>query len=184
MWVFVNGVEAKVIPDEKYLTFDFEATVPLAIGRNRIEINVRTADGFAKKVVEIPNFKKFLIELQIDNDIATINGNQSKIDAKPYIAYGRTYVPLRVVAEGFGAQVDWVAQTKGINVTLGDKIISMQIGSNKAIVNNQVVSLDAPPEIKNGRTYIPIRFVSEALGAEVTWNQSTRKVSITRLTME
>jgi hypothetical protein len=184
MWVFVNGVEAKVIPDEKYLTFDFEATVPLAIGRNRIEINVRTAEGFAKKVVEIPNYKKFLIELQIDNDIATINGNQSKIDAKPYIAYGRTYVPLRVVAEGFGAQVDWVPQTKGINVTLGEKIISMQIGSNRAIVNNQVVSLDAPPEIKNGRTYIPIRFVSEALGAEVNWNQNTRKVSITRLTME
>lgn len=184
MWVFVNGVEAKVIPDEKFLTFDFEATVPMAIGRNRIEINVRTPDGFAKKVVEIPNYKKFLIELQIDNDMATINGNQTRMDAKPYIAYGRTYVPLRVVAEGFGAQVDWVPQTKGINVTMGDKIISMQIGSNRAIVNNQVLTMDAPPEIRNGRTYIPIRFVSEALGAEVQWNQSTRKVSITRLTME
>ncbi|MDD4664276.1 MAG: copper amine oxidase N-terminal domain-containing protein, partial [Caldisericia bacterium] len=184
IWVFVNGIEADVIPDEKFVSFDFEATIPVTYGRNRIEINVRTNDGFTKKVLEIPNFKKSVIELQIDNDIANINGQQKQIDAKPYISQGRTFVPFRVIAEGFGAQVDWVQQTKGINITLGDKVISMQIGSTRAIINNQVVTMDAAPEIKSGRTFVPIRFVSEALGAEVEWNQSTRKVIITRLTME
>ena len=184
IWVFVNGIEADVIPDEKFVSFDFEATIPVTYGRNRVEINVRTNDGFTKKVVEIPNYKKSVIELQIDNDIANINGQQKQIDAKPYISQGRTFVPLRVVAEGFGAQVEWVQQTKGINITMGDKVISMQIGSNRAIINNQIVTMDAAPEIKNGRTFVPIRFVSEALGAEVQWNQSSRKVIITRLTME
>ena len=60
----------------------------------------------------------------------------------------------------------------------------MQIGSTKAIINNKVVNLDAPPEIKDGRTFVPIRFVSEALGATVDWNEKTRTVMITRLYLE
>jgi len=93
-------------------------------------------------------------------------------------------VPLRIIAEGFGAEVIWVPETKGINITLGERVISMQIGSTKAIINNKVVNLDAPPEIKDGRTFVPIRFVSEALGASVDWNEKTRTVMITRLYLE
>lgn len=184
MWVFVNGVEAKVVPDAKYVEFNFEAIVPVSYGKNRIEINVRTAEGYVKKVFEIDNYHRTTIDLQIDNDIAYIDGNPKKIDAKPYISHGRTFVPLRIIAEGFGAEVIWVPETKGINITLGDKVISMQIGSTKAIINNKVVNLDAPPEIKQGRTFVPIRFVSEALGASVSWNEKTRTVTITRLYLD
>lgn len=184
IWIFVNGVEAQVVPDEKHLEFTFEATVPLNYGSNRIEVNVRTAEGFTKKVTQINNYRKTTIELQIDNDKALINGQFKTIDGKPYISGGRTYVPLRVIAEGFGAEVTWVQQSKGINITLGDKVISMQIGSTKAMVNNEMVLMDAPPEIKDGRTFVPIRFVSEMLGAEVEWIQSTRTVKINRLTLD
>ncbi len=184
IWIFVNGVEAQVVPDEKHLEFSFEATIPLSYGKNRIEVNVRTAEGFTKKVTEVSNYRKSTIELQIDNDKALINGQHKTIDGKPFILEGRTYVPLRVVAEGFGADVTWVEQTKGINITLGDKVISMQIGSTRAMVNNEIVNLDAPPTIRNGRTFVPIRFVSETLGAEVEWIQSTRTVKITRLTLD
>jgi len=184
IWVFVNGVEAKVIPDSKYVEFNFEATVPVSYGKNRIEINVRTAEGYVKKIFEIDNYRKTTIELQIDNDVAYINGNPKKIDAKPYISNGHTFVPLRIIAEGFGAEVVWVPETKGINITLGDKVISMQVGSNKAIINNKVVNLDAPPEIRQGRTFVPVRFVSEALGAEVNWNEKTRTVTINRLYLD
>jgi len=184
IWVFVNGVEAKVVPDAKYVEFNFEATVPVSYGKNRIEINVRTAEGYAKKIFEIDNYHRTTIELQIDNDVAYVDGNPKKIDAKPYISNGRTFVPLRIIAEGFGAEVIWVPETKGINITLGERVISMQIGSTKAIINNKVVNLDAPPEIKDGRTFVPIRFVSEALGATVDWNEKTRTVMITRLYLE
>jgi ribosomal protein S19 len=184
IWIFVNGIEAQVVPDDRHIEFTFEATVPLDYGRNRIEVNVRTAEGFAKKVLEVNNYRKASIELQINNDRALINGEQKVIDAAPYISAGRTFVPLRVVAEGFGAEVTWVQQTRGINITLGDQVISMQIGSNRAMVNNEMVHMDAPPEIKNGRTFVPIRFVSEMLGAEVEWVQATRTVKIVRLILD
>jgi len=184
IWIFVNGVEAKVVPDAKYVEFNFEATVPVSYGKNRIEINVRTSEGYIKKIFEIDNYHRTTIELQIDNDIAYVDGNPKKIDSKPYISNGRTFVPLRIIAEGFGAEVIWVPETKGINITLGERVISMQIGSTKAIINNKVVNLDAPPEIKDGRTFVPIRFVSEALGASVDWNEKTRTVMITRLYLE
>ncbi len=184
IWIFVNGVEAQVVHDERHIEFSFEATVPLTYGTNRIEVNVRTAEGFTKKITEVANYRKSTMELQIDNDKAIINGQHKTIEGKPYISSGRTYVPLRVIAEGFGAEVIWVQQTKGINITLGDKVISMQIGSSRAMVNNEIVNLDAPPEIKSGRTFVPIRFVSEMLGAEVEWIQSTRTVRITRLTLD
>jgi hypothetical protein len=60
----------------------------------------------------------------------------------------------------------------------------MQIGSNRAIVNNKVVSLEAPPEITNGRTFVPIRFVVESLGAELTWNQEDKSIHIERLSLQ
>jgi hypothetical protein len=52
------------------------------------------------------------------------------------------------------------------------------LGSNIAIVNNKKVVLDVPPEIKNGRTFVPIRFVSENLGAQVEWEASTQTITI------
>ncbi|MDD4614664.1 MAG: stalk domain-containing protein, partial [Caldisericia bacterium] len=184
IWVFVNGIEAKVVADDAATTFDFEAQIPVEVGKNRIEVNVRTNDGFAKKVVEIPNYKRRYVQLQIGNKTATVNEESVELDASPYIKEGRTFVPLSVIAKGFGADVEWVAQTKGINIRLDNTIISMQIGSNRAIVNNQVVPLDAPPEITNGRTFVPIRFVVETLGAELTWNQDDKSIHIERLSLK
>ncbi|MCK5847911.1 MAG: copper amine oxidase N-terminal domain-containing protein [Caldisericia bacterium] len=184
IWVFVNGIEAKVVADDAATTFDFEAEVPVEVGKNRIEVNVRTNDGFAKKIVDVPNYKRCNVNLKIGSKKATINGESITLDAAPYISDARTFVPLTVIAKGFNATVEWVAQTKGINVKLGDTIISMQIGSNRAIVNNKIVTLDAPPEIKSGRTFVPIRFVVEMLGAEVIWNQKEKSIEIERLSLE
>jgi hypothetical protein len=184
IWVFVNGIEAKVVADDSATTFDFEAEVPVEVGKNRIEVNVRTNDGFAKKIVDVPNYKRCSVNLKIGSKVAAINGEDMELDAAPYINDSRTFVPLNIIAKGFSATVEWVAQTKGINVKLGDTIISMQIGSNRAIVNNKIVILDAPPEITSGRTFVPIRFVVEMLGAEVTWNQKEKSIEIERLSLE
>ena len=182
--VFVNGFEANVVADETATTFDFDAEVPVEVGKNRIEVNVRTNDGFAKKVVTIPNYRQCVIQLKIGSNNATVNEENVELDAAPYISSGRTYVPLSVIAKGLGAKVEWVAKTKGINVQLENTIISMQIGSNRAIVNNKIVQMEAPPEITNGRTFVPIRFVSEALGAEIEWNQEDKSIKINRLSLK
>jgi len=59
---------------------------------------------------------------------------------------------------------------KKITIKLGSKVVELWIGKLEAKVNGKTVKLDVPPMIKKGRTFVPIRFVSEALGAKVDWN--------------
>lgn len=94
-------------------------------------------------------------------------------DQKPFIdtGVGRTYVPLRFVAEALGAQVSWdQASQTAVAVRKGQQV-KMRIGSKYPEVNGSPVAreLDAPAFILNGRTLVPLRFVSEAFGADVQW---------------
>lgn len=108
-----------------------------------------------------------------------VNGEVVKFDAEPYIENNRTMVPIRFISEALGAKVDWNGTYKMVTITLNDTRIEQKIGKTVAIVNNQEVTFDVPALIKNDRTMVPVRFVSEALGANVTWEESTRTVIIT-----
>ncbi len=89
------------------------------------------------------------------------------MDAAPFISNGRTVVPIRIIAEAFGAKIDWDGATQTITITLNDNLISMQIGNPKATVNGEMVVLDTAPVINNGRTFVPLRFIAEAFGAKL-----------------
>jgi thiol-disulfide isomerase/thioredoxin len=125
--------------------------------------------------------EKIVIELQIGNKTAMISGKPIAVDPPPYIKNGATLVPLRFIAEAFGAVIDWQPKMgKGtITITLGDKNIMIEIGNTTAIVNGQKKTLTAPPEITGGRTFVPLRFISEAFGAELDWNGKTQTIKIT-----
>jgi len=97
-----------------------------------------------------------------------ININSQKI-FYGYIKNGRFLVPLRGVFEEFGAKVYWDDSNKSIKIILDDVQIFMIINYKYAMVNENVYILDVPPEINNGRTYIPLRFVAESIGAKVEW---------------
>lgn len=102
-----------------------------------------------------------------------------EIEAAPYIGSGdRTMVPVRFVAEGLGARVVWQAETRTVQVTQGSKVILLPVGRAEATVDGQVRTLDAAAEIRAGRTFVPIRFVSEVLGARVQWEAATQQVII------
>ena len=73
-----------------------------------------------------------------------------------------------------------IATTKGITITLDETVIAMQVGVKTAYVNGKAYLIDAPPVIVNGRTFVPIRFISEMFNATVTYDQSTRTVTIVR----
>lgn len=97
---------------------------------------------------------------------------------QPMVVGGRVLVPLRGVLEQMGAFVGWdpatrtvIAQRSGINVEL-------PVGSRTATVNGRQVALDVPARIVQGSTMVPLRFLSEALGADVAWNPGTRTVQI------
>jgi hypothetical protein len=116
--------------------------------------------------------------LTIGTDIVTVNGKATSIPAVPEIVNGRTFVPIRFVAETFGATVDWLAETQGITITLGDSTIGLQIGNATAVINGSIVSLEAAPYIKNGSTMVPLRVISEAFGGDVAWDPAARTITI------
>ena len=107
-----------------------------------------------------------------------VDGVQAELDVKPQIIDGRTLVPLRAIFEKLGAKVDWDETTKTATAGRGDLTIALTAGSGTALVNGRRVALDVPAQIINGRTMVPVRFVSETLGARVYWLPDSRTVRV------
>ncbi len=120
------------------------------------------------------------IILTIDKTDAKVFGEKKSNDVAPIIKNERTMLPARFVAESLGAKVEWNEEAKTVTITKDKTVIVITIGSDKATVNGKEVALDSPAFIENNRTYTPIRFISENLGAEVEWDEETRKVTITK----
>lgn len=102
-------------------------------------------------------------------------------DQRPFIdnKTGRTYVPVRFVAEALGAKVNWIADTQTAVIEKEGKTIKIRVGSNSPTVNNDFIIIDAPAMLVDSRTVVPLRFVSEVLGASVEWDGALRSVIIT-----
>ncbi|UVI32904.1 copper amine oxidase N-terminal domain-containing protein [Paenibacillus spongiae] len=108
-----------------------------------------------------------------------IDGELLATDQAPVAIGGRTFVPMRSIFEALDATVDWIPSTKTISATKGAITVVMKLGATTATINDQKVTLDAPARAMNGRTLVPTRFVSEALGEEVLWDPSSQSVIIT-----
>nr|WP_294680589.1 stalk domain-containing protein [uncultured Anaerotignum sp.] len=96
----------------------------------------------------------------------------------PFIENDRVLVPMRGILEALGYSVQWQEAEKTVLAQKDAVQISLRIHEKTATVNGETVSIDAPATIKNDRTFVPLRFLAEHSGAEVTWNQSTSSVSI------
>lgn len=96
----------------------------------------------------------------------------------PYVESGRTLVPLRITMESFGADVSWDNGTKTAFVVKGPVTVRCSVGENSIYRNNVKIPNDASAVIKDGRTYLPIRAVLEAFGAEVGWDGSVKVASL------
>ena len=120
------------------------------------------------------------ITLTIGDKNAVKFGEDVVNDVAPIIRNDRTMLPIRFIAEALGAQVDWDGETRAVTITSEDITIKIAIGESFAIVNDQIVELDSPAFIESDRTFLPLRFVSENLGAQVDWIEETRQVVITK----
>lgn len=99
-------------------------------------------------------------------------------EQNPVILNDRTFVPLRRIFEALGAYVDWNGETNTVFTSKRFRSVSLTIGSDVYYVDGVEKTLDAPAVIMNERTLIPVRAVSEALGAEVVWDKTERSVSV------
>jgi len=125
------------------------------------------------------SFKASAINKQIFITVK-VNGNYIKMDTWPYIKDGRTFVSVRFVAEALGAKVEWDGEDKKVTIKDDYNYIELFVGSKECYINAVKQAMDTSPEISNGRTMVPLRFVSEVLGCSVDWNQTTYTVSINK----
>jgi hypothetical protein len=173
--ITVNGIEAELVHDI------FKAYhVPMKLGNNTITVHVTDQAGNASsKEAVFYVYHEIVIQMTIGNPEFSIDGEkQPQLSFPPYISNGRTMVPLRVISEAFGAGVEWNGTTKTVTITLGDTEIKMTIDQPIALVNGVETLLDAPPEIREGSTFVPISFIANTFGATVEWNANTQTATI------
>ena len=120
------------------------------------------------------------IILTIGSRKISVFGREIKNDVAPKIVNDRTMLPIRIVAESLGGTVTWNGELQRVTIQKGADVILITIGADTAYVNGTAVKLDAAAFVENGRTYLPLRFVSETLGAQVAWNEAEKKVTITK----
>lgn len=106
------------------------------------------------------------------------NGKPIYFDSKPIIEEGRTLVPFRAIFEKVNATVNYDSAKQQVIAVRGTTHITLTIGSKTAVVNGQSVTLDVPPKIVDRRTLVPLRFVGEAMGADVRWNHTQKRADI------
>ncbi|WP_337551929.1 stalk domain-containing protein, partial [Anaerotignum faecicola] len=120
------------------------------------------------------------IILTIGSRKISVFGREIKNDVAPKIVNDRTMLPIRIVAESLGGTVTWNGELQRVTIQKGADVILITIGADTAYVNGTAVKLDAAAFVENGRTYLPLRFVSETLGAQVAWNEAEKTVTITK----
>ncbi|MGD9678562.1 MAG: stalk domain-containing protein [Vulcanibacillus sp.] len=107
-----------------------------------------------------------------------IDDKEYSLDVVPFIENNRTMVPIRALGNSLGAYVDWDNTTGTVIYKKDNLLIKLPIGTNYVTVNGEDILLDQGAVLYEGRSYVPIRFVSEQLGASVDWRPTEREVVI------
>lgn len=190
-----DAKDLKVSVDKKFFTF----TTPVKARYWRFSITKAFASRAScselafycskKELDRIAEESKEIYVLGIDSNIIKVTKGtetyEKTIDVSPFIygTSGTTLIPLRGLLEEMGSTVEWIPENETVTID-GDKI-TMQIQDELVYVNDSVYglvryTLRVAPMIKDSRTFIPLRFVSEQLGYDVSWNGETREITITK----
>lgn len=184
------------VDDDAYTTendISFKATIKTMDGDDEVELPTEIVVGkIVVNGIEPPKSQEELvaerkldvIALKLNASTAYTYGKTTAIDPDnskvvPYLKNDRTLVPLRFVSETLGAEVKWEDGWDYCYVVKGDKEIKITFNSADIEVNGEVITYDAPVEVVENRTMVPIRFISEELGYDVKWNQPNQLVIIT-----
>lgn len=132
-------------------------------------------------MITIMLFSTMMFPVSADNGEISVYLDATKIefDVKPQIINGRTMVPIRAIFEKMGAVVEWDGNTSSAICTKGGTVVKMTVNSMDMYINNQLTKMDISPVVIDGRTLAPARYVAEAFGADVQWDQNNNAVIIT-----
>ena len=174
------GIADKDLKDgSDYLLFVKDDTIISAVSENGAKTETVSKDITPPTV----------IILTIGDVNAIVNGETVTNDVAPKIVNDRTMLPIRFVAENLGAKVYWDEYLQRVSIKSRKTDISVEIGKKTAEVTEKIavynqktedVELDSPAFVENDRTYLPLRFVAEKLGADVQWDDATQTITITK----
>ena len=141
------------------------------------KVYVKATFKEAEKTDVKPEVKADAIKMTVGDIVMTLNGKAFYNDVAPVIVDSRTMVPIRVITEMFGGTADWNEETKEVTLTIDGKVIKMTVG----VVLEEY---GTAPAIISDRTFVPVRFVADELGAETSWDDATKTVTITKAVAE
>ena len=141
---------------------------------NKTIDNDKTTDNNQAKDDNSAAEKSKVIKLQIGSRIVNVDNEAVIYDTAPVIRNDRTLVPIRIVTETLGGKVDWNGVTKEVTLHIDGKEIKMTVGKT-------LEKYGVAPVIIDGRTFVPVRFVADELGATVAWDDATKTVTITKI---
>lgn len=107
-----------------------------------------------------------------------VDGDELETDVPAQIVDGRTMIPIAPIFKALNTEITWNNTTKTATGTKSDIIVQIQVGNKTAYVNGQPITLDVPAQIIDGRTMVPLAFISQALGANVYWDNDTASARI------
>ncbi len=153
-------------------------TVEEAYNANLDAVALKAENGTV--TVGNPPAASTVIKMTLGKTDYTVNGEAKTMDVAPIIRNDRTMLPVRYVAEALGAEILWDGATSTATLKTAVTEIKITVGATTALVNGQSVTLDSPAFIENSRTYMPVRFVAETLGATVGWDGATSTATISK----
>ncbi len=115
----------------------------------------------------------------IGSNMYKLNGISRHTEVAPYLKDGHSFIPLRCLALALNVQesdIVWDAAAQQVTITRGETLVEVIVNSNTLVVNGESRSMDAAPELKEGRIMLPARCLAEALGAEIGWDGQTSTV--------
>jgi hypothetical protein len=151
------------------------------LGEQSLDYEVRWFDMEQVNLNDLPNYRS---SAEVARNMAKaeiriyLNGEQKIYDQAPIQRNGSVLVPLRGILENLGASIQFQNATQVITATKGKTKIVLQVGENSATVDGKTVNLSQPAASVGGRVFVPLRFVSEALAAKVTWEPAYPSVVI------
>lgn len=125
-----------------------------------------------------------ILVLRIGSPAMKAGSSSIVLDAPPVIIQGRTLVPIRAIVESFGGIVTWDAASQTVTISLDGNELKLVIGKSNALVNGKSMPIDntnpkVVPQILNSRTMLPLRFITESLGADVQWEDLSQTITVT-----
>lgn len=164
-----GDVEADKGTGKLFVTSDKPTTaeIQVFVRDNRNQYYASTLTYTFSETGKNANINRFVV-MSIGSNMANVNNSNVSLEAAPIIKSNRTFVPLRVIAEAFGAEVGYDEKTKKVTVKNEGKTLELTQDDKKLMVDGKEKLMDVAPFISNARVMVPVRFVAEELGFKVT----------------